>query len=76
MPFANGHPSAGFEPSIPERPEELFAYVRTYSEGIPKITDDFYKVVGKVCFGEVTFHYWSGMVPFVSVESTGFWQLD
>ena len=72
MPFVNGYPGVGFEPSISERREETFAHARTRSEGMPRVSDDFCQVVGKVCFGEVAFYCWSGMVPLVSVETTGF----
>lgn len=68
MPFTNGHPNAEHEPARPEHLEEMLAYARTLSEGMPQVRVDFYEVGGKVYFGEMTFYHWSGMVPFVPEE--------
>lgn len=68
LPFTNGHPNAEVPPSKPVCFEEMKELAQILSKGIPHVRVDFYEIIGKVYFGEMTFFHWSGMTPFVPEE--------
>lgn len=60
----NGHPNAKVPPQKPVLFEEMKYLAAKLSEGIPHVRVDFYCSESRVLFGEMTFHHWSGLVPF------------
>lgn len=64
LDFTNGHPHSE---KVLEKPlcfEQMKAFTKILSKGIPQLRVDFYEVDGKVYFGEMTFFHWSGLMPF------------
>ncbi len=64
----NGHPNADKPITKPVNFEKMIELAEILSKGIPHVRVDFYEVNGKVYFGEMTFHHWSGFVPFEPEE--------
>jgi len=64
----NGHPNADNPIEKPVCFEKMIELAAVLSKGIPHVRVDFYEVNGKVYFGEMTFHHWSGFVPFEPEE--------
>ena len=57
--------NADIPPEIPKGVDEMIRLAAKLSKGIPHVRVDFYEINGKVYFGELTFFYLSGFVPFV-----------
>lgn len=69
LPFTNRHYlNAAHEPGCPGTFEEMKELAGRLSAGIPHVRVDLYEVAGRVYFGEWTFSYGSGMVPFEPEE--------
>lgn len=64
LPMEHAHPNAPTLPEKPESFEEMIKLASTLSKGFPHVRVDFYEVDGKIYFGELTFFYMSGVVPF------------
>ncbi len=64
----NGHPNADKPIKKPVNFEKMIELAEILSKEIPHVRVDFYEVNGKVYFGEMTFHHWSGFVPFEPEE--------
>lgn len=60
----NGHPNAVKTPSKPSNFKELFNIAAALSNGLSHVRVDLYSINGRVYFGEMTLHHFSGLVPF------------
>ena len=68
LDMRNGHPNADKPIEKPVNFEKMIELAEILSKGIPHVRVDFYEVNGNVYFGEMTFHHWSGFVPFEPEE--------
>lgn len=69
LPFKNGHPYATKEIKKPKGFDEMIKLAEALAKDLPPhVRVDFYNVNGKIYFGELTFYYNSGMVPFEPQE--------
>ena len=64
MDFRNGHPNAEVIPEKPVSFEKMAELAGKLSAGIPQIRVDFYQANGRIFFGELTFFFLIGLVPF------------
>jgi len=60
----NGHSNAEMPPHKLSKFDKMIEQAEKLSQGVPHMRVDFYEVDGRVYFGEMTFSYWSGLVPF------------
>lgn len=69
-------PQAKLQIEKPAQLEQMLAFARKLSQGIPFVRVDFYVIDGSVYFGELTFFPASGMAPFTPEdwdETFGSW---
>lgn len=68
LPIINGHPNATKTINKPVKFDEMRNLAELLSKGMPHVRVDLYDINGDIYFGELTFHHWSGMVPFEPKE--------
>ena len=65
------YPNSVVPPSKPENFELMKDIARRLAQGTKHLRVDLYEVNGRVYFGELTFYFWSGFMPFEPKE----WEL-
>jgi hypothetical protein len=68
LPFKQGHPLAEKIIKKPDCFDEMVAFAKKLSFGIPQVRVDFYSINGQVYFGELTFYHYSGFTQFEPEE--------
>lgn len=64
LPFTNGHENCTAEILKPAHFDLMKGLAEKLSEGMPHVRVDLYDSSEGVCFGEMTFFHWSGLMPF------------
>lgn len=64
LEIQNGHPNSDKKLKKPFNFDEMITLAERLSEDIKHVRVDLYSVNNKIYFGELTFHHFSGVVPF------------
>lgn len=60
----NGHPNAPIQPHKPVMYKQMIDLAEKLSKDIPQVRVDLYVANGRIFFGEMTFHHYSGFTRF------------
>lgn len=71
MPFIRHYPSSKESIEKPLHYNEMVQMAEKLAKGIPFVRVDFYEVLGKIYFGELTFYPGSGLEEFIPSEWDG-----